>query len=107
MSYTFEELKKKTVADLRKIASGIEHEVLKGYTLLHKEQLLKAVCKALDIDMHVHHEVVGLDKSSIKLQIRKLKKRRDDALATHNHAELKFVRHKIRILKKALRKATV
>ena len=107
MSYTFDELKKKTVSDLRKIASGLDHEELKSYTLLHKEHLLKALCKALNIDMHFHHEVVGLDKSSMKTQIRKLKKRRDEAFSSHNHAELKIVRRKIRMLKKALRKAMI
>ena len=85
MSYTFEELKKKTVAELREIAAGIEHDALKGYTQLNKDHLLAALCKALDLDMHVHHEVVGLDKSRIKTKIRELKKKRDDALAAHNH----------------------
>ena len=39
MDYTYEELKKKTVAQLRKIASGVEHEAVKGYTQMHKEHL--------------------------------------------------------------------
>ena len=30
MSYTYEELKHKTVAQLREIAAGIEHEAVKG-----------------------------------------------------------------------------
>ena len=107
MSYTFEELKKKTVAELRKIASETEHEVLQGYTQLNKEHLLAALCKALGIDMYVHHKVVGLDKSRIKSKIKELKKKRDEALAAHDQTELKNIRRKIRHLKKVLRKATV
>jgi len=107
MSYTFEELKKKTVAELRKIAAGTDHESLKGYTKLNKEHLLEALCKALGIDMFVHHKVIGLNKTQIKMQIRELKKKRDVALAAHNSVELHSVRKKIRLLKKRLRKAAV
>jgi hypothetical protein len=107
MSYTFEELKKKNVAQLREIASGIEHEAVKGYTQLNKEHLLAAICEALNLDMHVHHEIVGLDKSKIKSEIKGLKKKRDEAIAAKNRDELKRVRRKIRNLKKTLRKATL
>ena len=81
MDHTFEELKKKTVAELRDIAAGIGDEAVKGYTQLNKEHLLEAVCKTLKIDMHVHHEVVGIDKSEIKSQIRELKKKRAEAIS--------------------------
>lgn len=107
MSHTYEELKKKTVAQLREIAAGIEHEAVQGYTQLNKEHLLEAVCKALDIDMHVHHEVVGVNKSKIKSQIRQLKKKRDAALEAHDPKELKAVRNQIKKLKNALKRATV
>ena len=39
MAYTYDELKHKTVAELRDIAVGIEHEALQGYTQLNKEHL--------------------------------------------------------------------
>lgn len=107
MSHTFEELKKKNVAQLREIAAGIEHEAVKGYTQLNKEHLLEAVCKALNIDMHVHHEVIGVDKTKIKSEIKALKKKRDEAIAAKNRDDLKRVRRKIRNLKKTLRRATV
>src|ERR1043165_4253558 len=42
MAYTYEELKHKTVAELRDIAAGIEHEALQGYTQLTKDHLLHA-----------------------------------------------------------------
>lgn len=106
MAYTFEELKKKTVAELREIASGMEHEALKGHTQLNKEHLLEALCKALGVDMHVHHKVVGVEKSQIKSKIKELKKKKDEALAAHDHKQLKFVRRQIHHLKRTLRKAT-
>ena len=107
MSYTYEELKKKTVAELREIAKGIENEAVKGYTQLNKEHLLNAICKALEIDTFVHHKAVVSDKSTIKRQIRELKNKREEALASHNHSELKSVRLQIRHLKKKLRKSAV
>ena len=66
MTHTYEELKKKTVAELRKIAADIEHEELKGYTQMNKEHLLKAICKALGIDMYEHHVAKDEHKTEIK-----------------------------------------
>jgi hypothetical protein len=106
MSFTFEELKHKTVAELRDIAKGIDHEAVQGYTQLNKEHLLVAIAKALGIQ-HEHHDVVGVDKSAIKAQIRALKTKRNSALDSHNAAELKAVRRNIHRLKRQIRKATV
>jgi hypothetical protein len=105
MVYTFEELKKKTVAEMREIAAGIEHEALKGHTQLNKEHLLAALCKALNIDMFVHHQVVGINKSGIKTEIRQLKIQRAEAIKSKNHDQLLQVRGRIRNLKKLLRRA--
>ncbi len=107
MNYTFDELKHKRVNELREIAKEMDHEEVQGYTQMNKEHLLEAICHALKIDMHVHHEVVGVDKSSIKSQIKDLKKKRDAAIADKKPDELKRIRRKIRDLKKTLRKATV
>ena len=107
MDYTFEQLKHKTVVELREIAKGIEqHEAVQGYTQLNKEHLLVALSKALGIQ-HEHHDVVGVDKAPIKLRIRELKKKRDEALAAHDHAQLKTVRRTIHSLKRQIHKATV
>lgn len=106
MSYTFEELKHKTVVELREIAKGIEHEAVQGYTQLNKEHLLVAISKALGIK-HEHHDVVGVDKAGIKLRIKGLKKKRDEALSAHDHAQLKVVRRTIHRLKRQIHKATV
>ena len=43
MAYTIEELKHKTLADLREIAKGIEHEAVQGYTQLNKQHLITAL----------------------------------------------------------------
>ena len=107
MDHTFEELKKKTVAQMREIAKEIDHEAVQGYTQMNKEHLLQAICKALTIDMHAHHEVVGINKTEIKAKIKELKKKRDEALEAHNHADLRLARHKIHRLKRKLHKATV
>jgi len=106
MAYTFEELKHKTVVELREIAKGIEHDAVQGYTQMNKEHLLLAISKAIGIK-HEHHEVVGVDKASIKARIRELKKKRDEALSAHNHDELKVVRRTIHRLKRQIHKATV
>ena len=106
MEYTFEQLKHKTVVELREIAKGIEHEAVQGYTQLNKEHLLVAISKALGIQ-HEHHEVVGVDKAAIKSRIRELKKKRDEALTAHDHVELKTVRRTIHRLKRQIHKATV
>ena len=74
---------------------------------MHKEHLIPALCTALGIEAHHHHEVVGIDKGKIKAQIRALKVERNAALEAHDHAELKKVRRKIRGLKRKIRKATV
>jgi hypothetical protein len=107
VEYTYEGLKKRTVAQLREIAGPMTHEALKGHKTLHKEQLVLALCEALGVDAHVHHEVVGVDKAAIKAQIRELKAKREEALKAHDHAGLKVIRRKIHRLKRKIRRATV
>ncbi len=107
MAYTYEQLSKMTVAELRKIADGIEHEATKGHSTMHKEKLLPALCVALGIEGHAHHEAKGVNKSKIKLEIRALKKEREEALQSHNSEKLRDVRGRIHDLKKKLRKAIV
>ena len=106
MAYTIEQLKHKTVVELREIAKGIEHEAVQGYTQLNKEHLITAIAKALEIK-HEHHDVVGVDKAGIKARIREMKKKRDEALSAHDHAQLKVARRTIHRLKRRIHKATV
>ena len=107
MAYTFGDLRHKTVAQLRQIAGEIEHEAVKGYTQMTKEPLLKGICEALGVDMHEHHEVVGIDKRAIKLEIKELKKRRDQALEAKDRTGLKSIRRQIHALKRKIHRATV
>ena len=106
MAFTYEELKHKTVAELREIAKDIEHEAVQGYTQLNKEHLLVAISNALGLQ-HEHHDVVGVDKASIKARMRELKTKRATALAAHDHAQLKVVRRTLHRLKRRIHKATV
>ncbi|HZI48100.1 MAG TPA: hypothetical protein VFD75_09925 [Pyrinomonadaceae bacterium] len=107
MAYTHNELKHKTLAELRDIAKDIDHEAVQGFTQLNKDHLVVAICKALNIDIHEHHEVVGIDKAAIKGRIKELKKKRDAAIQAHNHTELKRARRSIHRLKRQIHKATV
>ena len=106
MPYTIEELRHKTLADLRDIAKGIEHDAVQGYTQMNKPHLIGALAKALGIQ-HEHHDVIGVDKSEIKARIRELKTQREAALTAHDRAQLKVVRRTIHRLKRRIHKATV
>ena len=94
------------LSELKEIAAGMDEEV-KGYTQMNKEHLLQAICQALNIEMHEHHEVVGVDKAGIKAEIRKLKKERDKALESKNKKKIITTRKKIKALKNTLKRATV
>lgn len=107
MAYTHNELKHKTLAELRDIAKDIEHDAVQGYTQLNKEHLVVALCQALNIDMHEHHDVVGIDKAAIKTRIKELKKKRDAAITAHDRVQLKKARRSIHRLKRQIHKATV
>jgi len=48
--FKFDELSKKTVAQLRKIAQGMEHEALQDPAKMPKKELLAALCQALGIE---------------------------------------------------------
>jgi predicted nucleic acid-binding Zn-ribbon protein len=105
--YTFDELRHASIVRLREIAQGIQHDAVQGYTQMNKEHLLAAVCTALQIEMHAHHEVVGVNKSTLKTGIRKLKDKRDAAVAAKNYKELRQLRRRIHHLKRRLHKATI
>ncbi len=107
MSHTYEELKHKTVAELREIAKGIEHEAVQGATQMNKDHLLLGLCTALGIDPHVHHHAVGIDKTTIKTKIHALQKKRDEILASKEREGLGQVLREIHNLKKRIRRAMV
>lgn len=97
----FHELSKLTVVKLREMAH--EQEV-KDASGMHKEELIDLLCKRLGIEKP-HVEVVGIDKSTIKAEIRKLKKVRDEAYRVKDPAGLRATRHKIHLLRRQLRRS--
>ena len=107
MAYTHHELKGKTVAELRDIAQGVKHDAVQGYSQMNKEHLIGSLCKALNIPIHEHHEVVGINKPVLKARIRELKTERDAALAAGDNDRLHAVREHIHGLNRQIRKHTV
>ncbi|MFB3902578.1 MAG: hypothetical protein ACE15E_03940 [Acidobacteriota bacterium] len=106
MALTYDELKHKTVAELREMATGIDHPAVKGHTQMNKEHLLDALCVALSIPKHAHHDAKGVDKAVLKQQIKELKKQRDSAIQAHDHKLIKSVRRQIHDIKVKLHRAT-
>jgi len=104
VAYTYHELKGKTIQELRDIAKGVDNqEAVQGYSQLNKEHLLPALCKALNIDTHEHHQVVGIDKPAIKAKMRELKQKRDTVLEARDRDALKSVRRQIHRLNRQIR----
>lgn len=103
MEHTYEELKHKTVQQLREIAAELDHEAVQGATQMNKEHLIPALCKALGIDAREHHVAVGIDKAGIKAKIKALKGDRGKAIEAQDPKELKKIRRKIHKLKHELR----
>ena len=103
MAYTYHELKSKTIAELREIAKDVPHDAVQGYSQMNKEHLLPALCQALGIEAHEHHEAAGIDKPAVKARMRELKGLRDAALDAHDHNTLKSVRRQIHRLNRQIR----
>jgi hypothetical protein len=107
MTHTYEELKHRSLAELREIAKDITHEAVQGYTQLNKDHLLVALCKSLGIDTHAHKVVKGIDKAATKARIKEWQKKRDEALAARDRKALKTAMDQIHQLKRKMRKAMV
>lgn len=106
MSYTYHDLKGKTVAELREIAKGIEHEAVHGYTQLNKDHLLVALCTALKISTHEHHAKGGYDKAAIKAKMRDLRQKKSAAIGAGDRKTLKALRRQIHTLNHDIRRHT-
>ena len=108
MVTTYDELHHKTVAELREIAKGINHEAVQGYTQMNKEHLLLAICHALNIETHAHHHVVdGFNKGAIKARMRVLKAERSKALDAQDYDRVRAVRRELHALNHRIRANTV
>jgi len=107
MAYTYHLLRDKTIADLREIAKGVQHDAVQGYTQMTKDHLLVALCTALDVPFHEHHDVVGIDKPALKAKLRALKKERDAAIEAGDRKKLEAVRAQAHGITRLVRKHTV
>jgi len=105
MAHTYEELHKMTVAQLREVAEAQGSDDLKGFKSLHKAPLLLLLCKVLGVDPHEHHSAKGIDKTTIKAQMRELRVARTAAIEAHDHKALKIVRRKLHSLNRKIRRA--
>jgi hypothetical protein len=88
---TYQDLKKKTIAELRDIAKDIRHDAVLGFTQMNKEHLLPAICQALGIDAREHHVAHGEEKTTAHAACR-LKKKRQAVVESGDHAALKAIR---------------
>jgi hypothetical protein len=103
MAYTYHDLKLKTVQELRDIAKDVQHDAVQGYSQMNKDHLLPALCRALGIEAHEHHDVTGIDKPALKQKMRELRTQRDAAIAAHDAGALKSVRRQIHRLNRQIR----
>jgi len=97
------ELNKNRVVDLRDLMKEHLPEVT-GITQMKKDQLVELLAEKLEI-ASPHKVVEGINKAAVKAEIRALKLKRDAALESHDHAELKKQRRTIHRLKRKLRRA--
>ncbi len=90
------ELHKTKVTALREMA---KEQGIKGTSGLNKDELVEVL--ALKLGIPKPHLIVtdAEAKSAIKARIRDLKLKRDEALAAHDHSELKRIRREIHRLK--------
>lgn len=103
MAHTYEELKKKTVAELRELAKDLQHEAVQGYTQMNKDHLLPALCKAFGIDSHEHHAAIGAEKAAVKAKMREVKAEFEKAISKGDPALLHRLRRQYHHLNHSLR----
>lgn len=101
MAFTYQELRNKTLAELREIAKDITHEAVAGYSQMNKDHLLPAICTALGI--REHHEVHGIDKAAIKARMRALKGEKAQALASGDRGRVRALRRQLHRLNHRIR----
>lgn len=95
-------LSKKKVDELRKMAKDVPGVVAVSGT--PKQELVETMAKHLGIE-RPRKVVVGIDKASVKAEIRSLKKDRDKALSDKDSDALKKVRKELHKRKRVLRRA--
>ena len=109
MAHTYDELKHKTVGELREIAKGLPSDAVQGYTQMNKDHLLPALCKALGIESHKHphHAAVGIDKPKVKARMHAIKGEKAKAIEGGDRKKLKALRREYHRLNRRIRAASV
>jgi hypothetical protein len=109
MAHTYDELKGKTIDELREIAKGVENEAVQGYTQMNKEHLLPALCKALGIEYHKHphHAATGIEKGKLKARMHAIKAEKAKAIEASDRPKLKALRREYHRLNRRIRAASV
>ena len=103
MAHTYEDLRKKTLAELRDLAKDLKHDAVQGFSQMNKDHLLPALCTALGIDAHVHHAAHGEAKQAARARLKELRRLRETALAAHDHQALRVIRREYHHLNHGLR----
>jgi hypothetical protein len=105
MAHTYEDLKKRTIAELRELAGTLQHDAVQGYTQMNKDHLLPALCAALGIDAHEHHAAALAQKNAVKRQLSELREARDKAMSEGDRAALQSLRRRYHHLNHELRRS--
>ena len=103
MPHTYEELKKKTVAELRDIAKDIQHDAVQGFSQMNKEHLLPAICKALGIEAFEHHAAASAEKGRIKAGCARSRQSGPSCLGSDDSEKLRANRRQYHALNHSLR----
>jgi hypothetical protein len=106
MEHTLDDLKKKTVEELREIAGAIEDNKIADYETLEKDDLVKSLTTALGLEAKPKTPAAPSEKAKIKTQIQALKTKRAAAVEAHDGKQLKWMRLNIRRLKQKMRRAS-
>lgn len=99
----YHDLQKTRVADLREMVKQQMPQV-QGVIGMKKEQIIDLLAEHLGIEKPHKHVAAGLGKRKIKARIRELLVKRNEALASGDHAELKKQRRLIHREKRKLRR---
>ena len=104
MTHTYEELKKKTIAELRRSP----RRSTRGRAGLHAAEQgtpVPAVCKALGIDTHAHHAAALAEKAAVKAKMREINAKKATAVESGDHELLRQLRRQYHRLNHTLRTA--
>jgi uncharacterized protein (UPF0216 family) len=101
----YQELLKTTVSRLRELLKEQDPEI-KGVSGLKKQELVDLLAAKLGVSTP-HKVVAGVDKATLKAQIRTCKAQRDLAIQNRDRDGIKAARRQLHQLRRRLRKATV